>query len=219
MPDLVEPAGWQLQSRREHAGRMAQFHERGALVEREEVPDPVAELFGHVAGIVRECLGGVADFPTAAILQRLRQVPVIERRERRDAVGDEVVEEPIVEVEALRIWRAGAVREYPRPRDREPIGSDGERLHRPHVVSISVVVIVGDVAVVVVVDLSRRMRERIPDRRATAILADGPFDLIGGGGGAPEKSRGKGAAVFAPGSCTVARPRVGRCGGRRRPEG
>jgi hypothetical protein len=33
MPDLVQPAGWQFQSRREHAGRMAQFHERRALIE------------------------------------------------------------------------------------------------------------------------------------------------------------------------------------------
>src|SRR6266478_4616357 len=183
MPDLVQPAGRQLQSGREYAGRMAQFHERRALVEREEVPRPVAELSGDVTGIVGECLGGVAPFPPAAILQRLRQVPMIERRERRDAVGDEVVEEPVVEVEALRIWRAGALREYPRPRNREPIRSGGERLHRLHVVSMSVIVIVGDVAVVVVADLSRRVRERVPDRRTAAVLADGAFDLIGGGSG------------------------------------
>jgi hypothetical protein len=37
------------------------------------------------------------------------------------------------------------------------------------------------------------VRERVPERRATAILTDGAFDLIGGGSGAPEKSRGKGA--------------------------
>src|SRR5262249_54463801 len=93
MPDLVQPAGRQLQPGREYASRMAQFDERRALVEREEVPRPVAELFGNVAGIVRECLGGVAGFPAAAILQRLRQVPVIKRRERRDAIGNKVVEE------------------------------------------------------------------------------------------------------------------------------
>src|SRR4030095_14183072 len=149
----------------------------------------------------------------------LRQIPVIERRERRDAAGHEVVEEPVVEVEALRIWRAGALREYARPGNREPIRTGGERLHRPHVVSISVVVIVGDIAVVVVADLSRRVRERVPDRRAAAILADGAFDLIGGGGGAPEKSRGKGARGFAPGSCTVARARDGQGGGGPRARG
>src|SRR5215831_13457329 len=172
MPDLVQPAGRPLQSGCEYASRMTQFDERRALIEREEVPRPVAELLGDVTRIVPECIGCVAGFPPAAILHRLRQVPVIERRERRDAVGDEVVDEPVVEVEALRIWRAGALRKYPRPRNREPIRSGAERLHRPHVVSISVVVIVGDVAVVVVADLSRRVRERVPYRRATAILAD-----------------------------------------------
>src|SRR5262245_41161618 len=219
MPDLVQPAGRQLQPGREHAGRMAEFHERRALVEREEVPGPVAELFGDVAGIVRERLGGVAPFPPAAILQRLRQVPVIERWERRDVVGDEVVEEPVVEVEALRIWRAAALRKYPRPRNGEPVRSGGERFHRPHVVSISVIVIVGDVAVVVVADLSRRVRERVPYRRATAILADGAFDLIGGGGGAPEKSCRKSARGFARGGRTVVRTSARRDGGRRRPKG
>src|SRR4029453_11328635 len=68
MPELVQPVGWQLQSGREYASRMAQFDERRALIEREEVPRPVAELFGDVAGIVRECLGGVAGFSPAAIL-------------------------------------------------------------------------------------------------------------------------------------------------------
>jgi len=124
---------------------------------------------------------------------------VIERRVRRDAIGDEAVEEPVVELKALRIWRADALREYPRPRNREPIRSGGERLDRLHILSISVVVIVGDVAVGIVADLSRRVRERVPDLRTTAVLDDGAFDLIGGGGGAPAKSRGKGARGFAPG--------------------
>jgi len=69
-----------------------------------------------------------------------------------------------------------------------------------------VIVIVGDVAVVVVADLSRRVRERVPYRRATAILADGAFDLVGGGGGPPKKSRGKSTRGFARGGRTVVRP-------------
>src|SRR6202045_3766350 len=120
---------------------------------------------------------------------------------------------------AFRIWRAGALGEYPRPRNREPIRSGGQRLHRPHVVSVSVIVIIGDVAVVVVADLSGRVRERVPDRRATAILTHGPFDLIGGGGAAPEKSRAKGARSCARGGRTAARPSTRRGGGRRRPKG
>lgn len=68
MAELVQPVGRQLQSGREHAGPIAEFDERPALVEREEVLCPVTELFGNVAGVVRECLGGVTVFPSAAIL-------------------------------------------------------------------------------------------------------------------------------------------------------
>ena len=71
MAELVQAAGRQLQSGREHARRMAEFDKRPALVEREKVPCPIAEFFGHVAGVVRECVGGVTVFPSAAILQRL----------------------------------------------------------------------------------------------------------------------------------------------------
>src|SRR3984893_9154799 len=107
---------------------------------------------------------------------------------------------------AFRIWRAGALGEYPRPRNREPIRSGGQRLHRPHVVSVSVIVIIGDVAVVVVADLSRRVRERVPDRRATAILTDGAFDLIGGGSGAQRNPAGKAREAARP----AAAPSPGR---------
>lgn len=68
MAELVQPVGRQLQSGREHAGPIAEFDERPALVEREEVLYPVTELFGNVAGVLRECLGGVTVFPSAAIL-------------------------------------------------------------------------------------------------------------------------------------------------------
>ena len=94
-------SGGKLQAGREHAGRIAEFDERPALVEREEVPCPVTEFFGNEAGVVRECFGGVTVFPSAAILQRLRQVPVVKRRERRNAVGEQLVDQPVIVLEPL----------------------------------------------------------------------------------------------------------------------
>ena len=162
----------------------------------------------------RRCRG----LPTRRVLQRLRQVPVIEGRERCDAVGDELVEEPVVEVEALRLARrcpagiSGATKSRTDTQRRRAPSSttrrlgigDSDRRRRRRCRRCG---------------SSRRVRERVPDRRATAILADGAFDLIGGGSGAPEKSRGICARGFAPGGRTVARPSAGRGGGRRRPEG
>ena len=61
------------------------------------------------AGVLGEALGGVARRPAAGVLQRLRQVPVVERRDRLDAALEQPVDEPAVEVDA----RAGSAR--PRP--------------------------------------------------------------------------------------------------------
>ena len=60
----------------------------------------IGQMLGHVAGVVAECLGGVARLPAAdPVLERLRQVPVIQRGERLDAVGEQFVDQTIVEVE------------------------------------------------------------------------------------------------------------------------
>ena len=53
MADLVEPAGRQLQSGREHTRRVTQFNERPTLIEREEVSSPVTEFFGATSRLAR----------------------------------------------------------------------------------------------------------------------------------------------------------------------
>jgi hypothetical protein len=94
---------------------MAHVHERAELVDREEVPHAVAELLGDVGSVVPECLGRVPVLPSALVLERLRQIPVVERGERRDARRDQLVHQPVVKVEAFRVRRARALREDARP--------------------------------------------------------------------------------------------------------
>src|SRR5262249_5026455 len=96
-----------------------------------------------------------------------------------------LVDEAPVEVEALLIRLAGSLREDPRPRDREPVGVRADLAHQRDVFLVAVVVVVGDVAVLVVVDVSRRVGERVPDRRALAVLVPGAFDLVRRRGDAP----------------------------------
>ena len=112
VPRLVEPPRRQLQPGRVDADAVAELDERAELVDREDVLHAIGQPLGDVAGVVGERLRRVARFPAAdAVLQRLRQVPVIERRERLDAVREQLVDEPVVEVEALRVRRSGALRE------------------------------------------------------------------------------------------------------------
>src|ERR671935_280583 len=78
---------------------------------------------------VRVCderLRGCALGPAAGILERLRSVPVEERRERLDLVRKQLVDEPVVEVESRVIDLAPSVGKHARPRDREAEAAESE---------------------------------------------------------------------------------------------
>ncbi len=110
--------------------------------------------------------------------------------------GEELVDEAVVEVEALGVGCAGALREDARPGDGEAVGLEAEGLHESDVFFVAVVVIVGDVAGVAVVGLAGGVGEGVPDGGAAAIFVDCAFDLIGGGGGAPEEAWRKGSIAW-----------------------
>src|SRR5262245_3382009 len=207
MPDLVELAIRKLETGRTTeveglaAGALdiealiAAFDERGELVDREVVLDPVAELLGDVPGVVAERFRRLLRAPPAVlVLERLRQVPVVERRVRLDAGRQQLVDEAAVEVDALRVRRAGAVREDARPGDREAIGVRADIAHERHVVRIAMVGVVRDVAVVAVLDQARRVGVPVPDRFAFAVLVPRPLDLVRGGGHTPGEPVRKPAA-------------------------
>ena len=199
MPRLVEAARRQLQPGRVDADAIAELDERAELVDREDVLHAIGQMLRDVARVVAERLRRVARLPAAAVvLQRLRQVPVIERRERLDAVGEQLVDEPVVEVEALRVRRAVALREHARPRDREAIGLDAQRLHQLHVLLVAMVVVVGDVARWPLLTSCRACARTCPRPTAAAVFGGGALDLIRGGRGPQRKPGGK---LRPPGPC------------------
>src|SRR5690606_35402387 len=82
---------------------MSHIDEVLELVEREEMAHAVAEVLRDIAGVVAEGFRRVARLPAAFLLQRLRQIPMIKRGEGLDAGGEQLVDEPLVEIEAVRI--------------------------------------------------------------------------------------------------------------------
>src|ERR1700743_40095 len=101
---------------------------------------------------------------------------MIERGIGLYAVGEQLVNKAVVEVEALRVRRAVAVRKHARPGNGKTIGLGAEILDEADVFLVAVIMIIGAIGVVVVADLARRMAENVPDRRAVTVLVDGAFD-------------------------------------------
>src|SRR5258708_35468812 len=108
---------------------MAYIDEGEELIDREETRDPVAKLPRDIAGIIRKRFGGVAGLPSALVLQRLRQVPVVKGRKRFDAGFEQRIDQAAVEVETLPILLTDGVGEESRAGDRAPIALDGHLLH------------------------------------------------------------------------------------------
>ena len=114
--DLVHFRIRQFEAGRVDPPSVAEVHESPGLVDGEDRPDAVAQPLRHIGRIIAECLGRLAGAPAAdPVLERLRQIPVIQRRIRLDALPEQFVDEAVVEVEALGVRRAAAFRKHPRP--------------------------------------------------------------------------------------------------------
>ena len=153
---------------------------------------PRRDLTGERAVDDRRVLGEpgrrVAVRPAAEILERLREVPVVQGHDRRDPVPVERLDDPAVVVEPRLVHRAVAFGQDPRPGDREPVRTDPEPGHEGDVVLEPVVLIARDVAGVPAADRSRPPAERVPDRHPAAVLADRALHLVRGRGGAPQET-------------------------------
>ncbi len=161
------------------------------LVVRDPVPDAIAEPLADRFDVLLERADDVARRPAAGVFEHLRRVPVEERHVRRDAVAEQLVDEAVVEVEALLVHRAAAVRQDARPRDREAERVDAELAHERDVVAVAVVEVARDLAVVAVSHFAGRRAEAIPDALAAAVLVGGAFDLVRRGCRAPDEVAGE----------------------------
>src|SRR5690606_4835567 len=138
--------------------------------------------------VVGETPGGVAVRPAARVLERLRQVPVVERREGADAGLEQGVGEPAVVVEPLRIRGAAPGRLDARPGDREAVAGESHLLLERDVLGPAVIGVAGAIAGVAVLDPAGRVREAVPDRLALAVGLPRALDLVGRGRGAPAEA-------------------------------
>ena len=168
----------QAPGRRQLLLRVAEQGRDVRLVDRAPVGHPVAQPVGDDRRVLPEAQGGVPLEPAPGILEGLRQVPVVERRHRRDARLEQAVDEAVVEGEPRLVDRAAARGLHPRPRHREPVAVDPQAGHQGEVLGPAVVVVAGDVTGAAVDDPAGLRGEGVPDAGAPAVLGHGPLDLV-----------------------------------------
>src|SRR5215217_2015546 len=164
-----------------HPGRDPGF------VQGDPEPDTIREGLVDDARVLCKAIARVPVGPAAHILQRLRQVPVVEREHRFDRALPQAVDEPAVEVEASLVGVTAPFGLDAGPGHREAIGMYPELGHQVEVFFQAVILVAGDVPRIVVDDLARGMAERVPDGRAAAAFVHRTFDLVGGCRRAPQE--------------------------------
>src|SRR5674476_961551 len=127
------------------AGTIAEVCRTPGLVQRGPGLDPVTEGGSDHGRVLREPVGGLTIRPPSRILERLRQIPVVERGDGLDTAGDQPVDEPRVEVDAGLAYRSRTGGNDPGPGDRESVGVQVQARHQVEVLLEAVIVIVGDV--------------------------------------------------------------------------
>ena len=165
-------------ARRVAALPVAEVRRAPRLVEGRPGVHPVAERRADDAGVLLERIDGRAHGPSALVLERLRQVPVVQRRDGLDPAREQSVHQTRVEVEARLVGGSPAGRLDPRPRDREAIRVQAERGHQIEVALPPVVVVARDVTGVAVPDESGGLAEGVPDRRTAPVLVEAALDLV-----------------------------------------
>ena len=177
--------GAALQSRCEYALFVPEYRHHPGLVVGCDGRYPRAEAACDLDGVVDERMYRVAAGPAALLLQRLRQVPVVQREVRGDAAATQALDQALVEGEARLVPCAAAERLHARPGNREAVGRDPQRCDQVEVGFEMVVVVAAHVAVAAVADRAGAAAEHVPDRVGTPVLVRGSLDLVRTGRNTP----------------------------------
>mmetsp|Transcript_39099 Transcript_39099/g.104817 ORF Transcript_39099/g.104817 Transcript_39099/m.104817 type:complete len:257 (+) Transcript_39099:1292-2062(+) len=167
---------------------VAQHGRAPGLVERDPVLHAVSEALKADLGVVLEIVDDLRAEPSAVLLvEALWQIPVVDGHQRGDLVRDELVDQIVIKLHSFGVHLAPALREQPRPGDREPVGRQAQLLHQCHVLLPAMVMVARRGAVVIILHLSLHGAKGVPDARRPAVLV-AALDLVGGRGTAPHEA-------------------------------
>ena len=177
-----------LQPRRMPAIGITEEREDREFVEGREVLHPVAQAARHDGGVIGEPAGAVAIDPAAAIVERQRQIPMIQAHPGLDARFEHGIGDAIVEIETRLIDRTRARRLDARPRGGEAISADAQLLHQRDIVLVAMIMVARDVAGMAERHAADLLALGIPDALAAPVFVDRTLDLIARRRGAPHEA-------------------------------
>src|SRR5690606_41669759 len=92
-----------------------------------------------LAGVVAECLCGLATLPSTFSLRRLWQIPLVERSKRLNTGCHQFVGESIVNIDAFRIRLTGSIGKDPWPGNGKAVSGLTDTFHQLNIFLVTVV--------------------------------------------------------------------------------
>ncbi len=169
------------------AGQVTQPDKALRLVQGKEVRDPVAEPLRRQLCKLRQPFGAFRVHPAAALVKRIRHIPVVQGDIRRNPVFQKRVDQLIVKLHARFVDLPRALRQQPRPGNRKTVCFQPHFLHQGDILPETVVVVARDISVMPAENMTRLVRVNIPHILPFAVLVKRPFNLISAGRSAPYK--------------------------------
>ena len=133
-----------------HAGGMGSIEvphadETLRLIECNPVRNPVREFVHHKGRVVGKPVGTVPVQPASPAVKGVGEIPVKQGHPGADAVFQQGINQPAVEIEALCVDGAGALRKHAWPADRESIGLQAHFGHQADIFPVAMVMVTGNV--------------------------------------------------------------------------
>ncbi|MNC62770.1 hypothetical protein D3C75_1128270 [compost metagenome] len=124
--------------------------------------DQAVKFLEHCPGKPDKSIDGIPVLPAALLLQRLRQLPVIERAEGLNAAIEQRCDEFFVILYPFRIHFTAASRINARPGDGEAVGFDAQLLHQPDILLIALIAVAGHTGIIAVINTAGNGGELVP---------------------------------------------------------
>src|SRR5579883_3003125 len=141
----------------------------------------------HGFSIICEGVGRITGEPATAVLQCQGQIPMVERGNRADIPGEQVIDQAVIEIQAAFIDCPRSRRQDAGPGEREAIGVQIKLSHERNVFRHAVVVICCYLACLALIRCTGRRRKVIPDGGSSSIFMGRALYLVSRGSGTPEK--------------------------------